>query len=57
VELEITPEPTPEERAAIEAAVASLEDGQRETTTAWWRAGLRDAVAGDEANSGPEASP
>jgi hypothetical protein len=42
-ELEITPEPTAEERAAIEAAVAELlDDGQGDEAPpgAWWRAGI-----------------
>ena len=42
-ELEITPEPTAEERAAIEAAIAELLDGRGAEATlaaAWWRAGI-----------------
>jgi hypothetical protein len=38
-EIEITPEPSPEERAAIEAAVGSLL-GNRSEASAWWRAGV-----------------
>jgi hypothetical protein len=40
VELEITPEPSPEERAAIEAAVeATFAEGALDRG-AWWRAGV-----------------
>jgi hypothetical protein len=46
--IEITPEPSPEERAAIEAAVAELHAGSHETRSAWWHAGLLDAVDDDE---------
>ena len=47
-DLEIIPEPSPEERAAIEAAVAELRAGSHETRSAWWRAGLFDSVEDDE---------
>jgi hypothetical protein len=45
IELEITPEPSPDERAAIEAALNGLTfDGHgSEVGDAWWRAGLCDA--------------
>ena len=48
MELEITPEPTPEERAAILQALAALAaaDG-RPPVSEWWRQGLRDAVLED----------
>jgi hypothetical protein len=49
MELEITPEPSAEERAAIEAAVAALYAGLRETRSAWWHAGVIDAVEEDDA--------
>jgi hypothetical protein len=42
-EIEITPEPSPEERAAIEAAVASLL-GNRLEASAWWRAGVLEST-------------
>jgi hypothetical protein len=48
VDVEIHPEPSPEERAAIEEAVAVLYDRKRPTGSAWWRAGLSDAA--DEAD-------
>jgi hypothetical protein len=44
----IHPEPSAEERAAIEAAVAELLAGQDENHSSWWRAGLLDAVEDDE---------
>jgi hypothetical protein len=44
--VEITPEPTPEEREAILRALAAL-DG-REGGSAWWEAGIREAVEDDE---------
>jgi hypothetical protein len=48
VELEITPEPSPDERAAIEAAVAALLDGNAKPQSAWWHAGLPDASDDDD---------
>jgi hypothetical protein len=48
VQLEITPEPSAEERAAIEAAVVGLLAGTNGNQSAWWRAGLSDAVEEDE---------
>ena len=48
MELEITPEPAPEERAAIEAAVVALLGGRVESRSAWWHAGLADAPDEDE---------
>jgi hypothetical protein len=44
VDVEIHPEPSLEERAAIEAAVASVLDRQSEPCSAWWRAGVREAI-------------
>ena len=37
MELEITPEPTPQERAAIERALAALRRGRVESS--WWQPG------------------
>ena len=51
VELEITPEPTPEERAAIEAALAQGSVEGADAANAWWRSGVLEAVEGDD----PEA--
>jgi hypothetical protein len=44
VELEITPEPTPEERAAIVAALEQLQAEEEHGPGAWWEAGLRESV-------------
>ena len=45
-ELEITPEPTAEERAAIEAAIARLLHGEQIDAAlgAWWQAGILEAT-------------
>ena len=40
--LEITPEPTPEERAAIVAALEQLRAEEARGPGAWWEAGLRE---------------
>jgi hypothetical protein len=48
MDVEIRPEPSAEERAAIEAVVAGLLAGQGETHSVWWHAGLLDAVENDE---------
>ena len=42
--LEITPEPTPEERAAIEAAVGRLLGESSSDASAWWHAGVSENV-------------
>jgi hypothetical protein len=47
VELEITPEPAPEERAAILAALEQLQAEEEQGPGAWWEAGLRESVEGD----------
>jgi hypothetical protein len=47
VELEITPEPTPEERAAIVAAIEALDAERPRGPGAWWEAGLRENVEED----------
>ena len=44
VEVEITPEPTPEERAAIVAAVEQLQADEDHCPGAWWETGLRENV-------------
>jgi hypothetical protein len=61
VELEIRPEPTAEERAAIvEAVRRALGEAARVRVDPWWQAGVRDeADEGSEAGgplSGPPAS-
>ena len=45
---EIDPEPSPEERAAIEAAVARVQAERERQPGAWWAAGVRENVADDE---------
>jgi hypothetical protein len=40
VELEISPEPSPEEREAIAAALAELEEQGAPSRGPWWTAGL-----------------
>lgn len=48
MEIEITPEPTPAEREAIEKALAALAaEEARPLRSAWWRRGLDEAVAED----------
>lgn len=42
----ISPEPTPEEREALLAALAAL-DGDSHGPSAWWEAGIREAVDED----------
>ncbi len=45
MEVEITPEPTPEEREALIAALERLLEAQAEPEayrSAWWRAGLEE---------------
>jgi hypothetical protein len=51
VRIDITPEPSPEERTAIERALATTSADRSPGPSAWWRDGLREAVGleGDEA--------
>jgi hypothetical protein len=49
VKIEITPEPTPEERAAIVAALERVAVAEAGGLGAWWEAGLRESVDDDEA--------
>ena len=44
--VEISPEPTPEEREALLAALAAREAAP--TASAWWTAGIREAVEGED---------
>jgi len=48
VNVEITPEPSPEERAAILAALARLQTDEAHAPGRWWEAGLRENVEDDE---------
>ena len=51
--IDITPEPSAEERAAIELALAELAIDGRGDRGAWWRQGLAEATADDP--EGPQA--
>ena len=45
-DLDITPEPSPLERAAVERALAALLAGPPESV--WWREGLRESLEGED---------
>ena len=45
--IEITPEPSPEERAAILAALEQVQAEERDGPGAWWQAGLRENLEDD----------
>ena len=45
---EITPEPTPEERAAILVALDRVLAEEEWGPGRWWEAGLRESLEGDE---------
>jgi len=51
VKLEISPEPTPLERAAIEAAVEQALKDLPSASAAWWEAGARENVETDDLES------
>jgi hypothetical protein len=44
VKLEITPEPPPEDRQALERALARLLEEPADPRGAWWRAGVLENV-------------
>ena len=46
--VEITPEPSPEERAAILAAVEQLLAEEAREPDAWWQAGVRENLEPEE---------
>jgi hypothetical protein len=46
--LDVEPEPTPEEREAIAAAVAALYAERDGTPPAWWLAGVRESLEEEE---------
>ena len=48
MEFEITPEPTPEERTAIVAALSRVLADGRDAPSPWWEAGVREAIEDDE---------
>lgn len=43
MQVEIRPEPTPEEREALLRALAAL-DGRRNGVSSWWEAGVRESL-------------
>jgi hypothetical protein len=57
VAYEYTPEPTPEEREALERALESAVDETPDPRGAWWRAGLREALGSDPELEGLEHEP
>lgn len=48
VELEWTPEPTSEEREALERALAQLLVERDDHCGAWWRAGVEESVSSED---------
>jgi len=57
VTYELTPEPTPEEREALERALAGVVDAVPDPRGAWWRAGLREALRSEPELEGLEHEP
>lgn len=51
-DIEISPEPSAEEREAVERALARLLDKPDRGATAWWREGIRENVLGEESEEG-----
>jgi hypothetical protein len=54
---EFTPEPTPEEREALERALEGLEGGVQSPRGAWWRAGLSESLRSEPELVGLEHEP
>jgi hypothetical protein len=48
MELEITPEPSPEEREALEQALARLLAEPGDPRSAWWREGVSENLSDSE---------
>jgi hypothetical protein len=57
VELHIEPEPTPAERAAIERALAAAGAKPTEQRSAWWQAGVEEALSGEPGPAARDAPP
>jgi hypothetical protein len=58
VELRIEPDPTPEERAAIEQALAAAAAEPTERARgAWWRAGVEEALSREPGRAARDAPP
>jgi hypothetical protein len=51
MDAEITPEPSPEEREALERALASLAKPPADARGPWWREGLGEELDGDQSQS------
>jgi len=56
MEVRIDPEPSPEERKAILAALSRLLDRPAESDSAWWREGVLENVS-EEPLEPPDAIP
>jgi hypothetical protein len=50
--VQITPEPTPEEREALLRALPDLDHARSGGTSPWWQAGVREAVEDEPEESG-----
>jgi hypothetical protein len=48
VNVEITPEPTPEQRAAILSALEQVRAEEERGLGRWWEAGLRESVEDED---------
>jgi hypothetical protein len=56
IDVRITPEPTPDERSVIVAAVSRADDGERAVADSQWRSvALRENVEGDLRNDSEPA--
>ena len=47
MQYEWSPEPTPEEREALERALAPLLAEETDARSAWWREGVRESLEGE----------
>ena len=47
VELDWRPEPSPEDREALERALARLLAEETDARSAWWREGVRESLEGE----------
>ncbi len=54
---EFTPEPTPEEREALERALEGVVGEAPDPRGPWWRTGLREALGSDPELEGLEHEP
>jgi hypothetical protein len=48
VPIDIRPEPSPEEEAAIVIALERLDSGREGAPDRWWAAGVRESVEGED---------